>query len=167
MKVSSPVVHSSSFSSMRNPGTQRSAGPGLPTPGGHLDSFTPGDPPQETSGFGPRLLGGIAGAIVGGIAGSTGAAGAAATSGLAAMVATTATLGPAFKETVEEGLNGDPINDVALVCSATFAAGVTLSSFGAAAGMAGWALDSALPGSGRVVAALTGAAAGAAVGIWN
>ena len=122
--------------------------------------------PSESS-FGPRVLGGFVGAVVGGIAGSVSTEAAVLASGLGAGVATTATLGSHLTEAVKSGLNGDPLNDVALTTSAIFAGGVALSSFSAAAGMGAYALDQVLPGSGRLMSAALGAAAGASIGIWN
>lgn len=122
---------------------------------------------SSRSTFGPRLLGGLVGAVVGGVAGSMSGESAMITSGLGAGIATVATLGPHFSEAVKSGLNGDPINDVALTTSAIFAGGIALTSFSAAAGLSAFALDQAVPGSGRILSAVMGAAAGASVGIWN
>lgn len=122
---------------------------------------------SQRSSFGPRVLGGFVGAVVGGIAGAVSPEAAGVASGLGAGVAVTATLGPKLTETVRSGLNGNPINDLALTSSAVFAGGITLSSFSAAAGLSAYALDQALPGAGRVFSAAIGAAAGASLGIWN
>ena len=83
---------------------------------------------SESSEFGARVLGGFVGAVVGGIGGSAGSQSALLASGLGAGIATTATLGPHLSKAVKSGLNGDPINDVALTTSAVFAGGVTLSA---------------------------------------
>lgn len=123
--------------------------------------------PSESKEFGPRVLGGFVGAVIGGIAGSAGSQSAMLASGLGAGIATTSTLGPHLTRAVKSGLNGDPLNDVALTTSAVFAGGVTLSAFSAAAGLGAYALDQALPGAGRLVSAAMGAAAGASIGIWN
>ncbi len=107
-----------------------------------------------------RLLGAAAGAVVGGfVGGNPGSA--ASVTGLGVGAGTVTTLGPAFAETVKEGLNGDPINDFALTTSALFAGGITLTAFSAAAGLSSFALDQALPGSGRLLSAAAGAFAGA------
>ena len=110
---------------------------------------------------------GFAGALIGGIAGAAGPQGVAAAAGVSAGVATVAHIGPHFKEAVEDGMTGEPLNDLALTCAATFSGGVVLTSFSAAAGIAGYVLAQSSPVAGRVVGALAGAAAGASVGIWN
>lgn len=124
------------------------------------DSFIP----SENS-FGSRVLGGFVGAIVGGIAGAVSSDSAAIASGLGAGIATAATLGPELSQAVKAGLNGEPLNDLALTTGAVFAGGITLTSFSAAASLGAFALDQALPGSGRLVSAALGAAAGASIGL--
>ncbi len=128
----------------------------------------PEPPPGPNSNtFGQKVVGGFAGALVGILAGHAGPAGLAAAAGLGAAAVTLAAAGPLLKDGLQQGLNGDLLNDVVLTCG-TVAAGAMLTATmaGSAAGLA-YPLGLALPGATPVLGGLVGASVGAYLGMRN
>jgi len=123
------------------------------------------EPEQPSDSFLPRVLGAVTGGVLGALAGrSGGAGGATAAAGLGAVAVTGAIAVPYFSNAVKEGMNGDLINDLSLVCGTTFAGGVLIASSGAGAGALMYPLALAIPGAAPILGAIVGAAAGYGVG---
>jgi len=135
----------------------------------HISSNNqPPEPPTHPeSSFGRRVVGGITGALVGILAGHAGPGGVALAAGLGGAAVTVATAGPVLKEGLEQSLNGDLLNDLAMTCG-TIAAGSMLPATTAGAeGGLGFALAYALPAASPVLGGLIGASVGAYFGMRN
>lgn len=107
------------------------------------------------------LFGAIGGAIAGMAVGRSGNAAVASAAGLGSAAVTVSTTAPIFKQSIEDGLNGSILNDLAVTCGTVAAGGFLVSS--AAIGGAGlaYAASVAIPGAAPVVGGIIGAALGA------
>jgi hypothetical protein len=129
----------------------------------------PPTPPENN--WGPKLLGGVAGALVGIMAGHAGPAGVALAAGAGAAAVTLAAAGPLFKDSLENSQTGNLFQDVILTCG-TLAAGSMLlaTTSGAAAGLAyplAAGLGSVVPLAAPVLGGVIGASVGSYFGIKN
>ncbi len=118
------------------------------------------EPPQEDGFSSGRLRGTLAGACLGFAAGVAGPGALTSFAGLAGGASAAKAAVPFLAQSVTDGLNGDPLNDLALVCSTTFAGGVLLSASAAGAAGLAYPLALALPGAAPVLGAIIGGAAG-------
>lgn len=122
---------------------------------------------QSPSKFGPRALGAVAGALVGIAAGHAGPAGVALAAGVGAVAVTLAATVPFFKDSLDQSMTGNPLNDIILTCGTVAAAGfLTAQAAGAAGGLA-FGLGHALPSATPVLGGLVGASVGGYFGIKN
>lgn len=126
----------------------------------------PTPPPEKEPGWGPKVLGGFAGALVGILAGHAGPAGVALAAGVGAAAVTVAAAGPMFKDSLENSSTGNPFNDIILTCG-TIAAGSMLlaTTSGAAAGLA-YPISAGLSTVAPLASPLIGGAIGASVGAY-
>ena len=136
-----------------------------PAPAPRQEPSPTPEEPQDS--FGSRVLGGVAGALIGAVAGHAGPEAVTAFAGLAGGAATGSVAVPYLAQAVKDGLNGDPLNDLSLVCSTTFAGGVLLSSSAAGAAALAYPLARALPAAAPIIGAIIGGAAGAFIGLKN
>jgi len=109
----------------------------------------------------------LAAALIGAVAGHAGPEAVTALAGLAGGATTASVAVPYLAQAVKDGLNGEPLNDLSLICGTTFAGGVLLASSAAGAAALAYPLARALPGAAPILGAVIGAATGAHFGIKN